>query len=361
MPSFRFLSELDVRRVLTMEDLIEAMADALARFSAGTVTQPVRTVVPVTRSPHHQIAQPPTHDLSACPNQSAANIAGPVDPRVAESPDGFFALMPAHIVGSALGAKLVTVFERNADRGLPTHLAIVALLDPDTGALRALLDGRYITEARTAAVSAVSTRWMARQDASVLAIIGSGVQARSHLDALRRVRSFASIRVWSPQRAHRERFVRDHADVAGLVACETAANACRGADVIALVTSSSTPVVEAEWVQPGCHVISVGAYRPTMREMDPALLAAGRLVVDSREGALAESGDVVQGIAEGRFAADHIAGELGDVVAGRVAGRTRPAEITIFKSLGLAVEDVAAADLAWRRAEELGIGAVLEL
>jgi len=346
---FRLLSESDVKAVLTIDDLIETMAAALKRFSKGEVTQPVRTVI---------------------------SVGGD---------DAFCGLMPAYVPSESLGAKVVTVFGRNATRGLPSHLASVLLLDHETGALRALLDGRFITESRTAAVSAVSSRLLARAGVASLAIIGTGVQARSHLDALSRVHRLKHVAVWSPNKAHRDRFVaevgtdpgrsgdgpgtdpgrtRDGAGAEGrrpvVKAADHAGEAIVGADLIVLVTSSPTPVIESGWVKPGAHVISVGACRPNQREMDPELVARGRLFVDSRAAALVESGDVVLGIQEGRFTADHIVAEIGELVNG-AAGRRSQTDITIFNSLGLAVEDVMAADLAYRRAVEQGIGMELTL
>ena len=346
---FRLLSESDVKAVLTIDDLIETMAAALKRFSKGEVTQPVRTVI---------------------------SVGGD---------DAFCGLMPAYVPSESLGAKVVTVFGRNATRGLPSHLASVLLLDHETGALRALLDGRFITESRTAAVSAVSSRLLAREGVASLAIIGTGVQARSHLDALSRVHRLKHVAVWSPNKAHRDRFVaevgtdpgrsgdgpgtdpgrtRDGAGAEGrrpvVKAADHAGEAIVGADLIVLATSSPTPVIESGWVKPGAHVISVGACRPNQREMDPELVARGRLFVDSRAAALVESGDVVLGIQEGRFTADHIVAEIGELVNG-AAGRRSQTDITIFKSLGLAVEDVMAADLAYRRAVEQGIGMELTL
>jgi ornithine cyclodeaminase len=239
-------------------------------------------------------------------------------------------------------------------------------MDPETGALVALMDGRYITEARTAAVSAVSSRMLARKTAQSLAIIGSGVQARSHLEAFSRVHSLRQVTVWSPQKAHRDQFVAwaasaSHAGNGPRVsAVDHAGEAVVGADVVVLVTSSPVPVLENGWVKPGAHVISVGACRPNQREMDPALVARARLFVDSRAAALVESGDVVLGMQEGRFGADHIVAEIGEL-AGGAAGRRNETEVTIFKSLGLAVEDVTAAELAYRRAVERGIGQELAL
>jgi len=320
---FRLLTEADVRSVLTMEDLIETMTSALQRFSSGRVTQPVRTVIPVKE-------------------------------------DAFLGVMPALAHRpEALGAKLVTVFNGNHARGLDSHLASIVLMDPETGALVALMDGRYITEARTAAVSAVSSRLLARKTAQSLAIIGSGVQARSHLEALARVHDFRHVTVWSPNKSHRDTFAAA-AVAPKITAVDHAGEAVVGADVVVLVTSSPTPVIESGWVKPGAHVISVGACRPNQREMDPALVARARLFVDSRAAALLESGDVVLGIQEGRFGADHIVAELGEL-AGGAAGRRTDAEVTIFKSLGLAVEDVTAADLAYRRAVERSVGRELSL
>ena len=325
---FRLLNEAQVKALLPMSDLIQAMEDALARFSAGDVLQPVRTVL----------------------------LVGPTK--------AYFGVMPAYMPQPArLGAKLVTVFGGNEARGLPSHLATILLLDPDTGALQAILDGRYITEARTAAVSAVSARHLARADASTLAIIGTGVQARSHLEALVEVRALADIHVWSPRAPSRERFVAEMAPHARgrLQATDTAEAAVRDADIVVLVTASPTPVVDEAWVKPGAHVISVGACRPDQREMDPRLVARSRLYVDSRAAALVESGDVVMSIGEGRITDRHIVGEVGEVVLGRVPGRTAADEITVFKSLGMAVEDVVAADLVLRRAIEQGSGVELML
>jgi len=316
-----WLSEEDVRAVLSMADLIDVMESAVTAFSAGRVKQPVRTVI--------------------------------------ETPGGFYGTMPAYMESpAAMGAKLVTVYHDNAHKGLPSHLATIILLDPATGALLATMDGRFITEARTAAVSAVAARYLALPDAHKLAIIGSGVQARSHLEALSLVRKLSDIRCWSPTAAHARKFVGDSRGVP-LRAVESARAAVEGADIIVLVTASPTPVISDAWVKPGACVISVGACRPNQREMDPALVARARVIVDSRAAALQESGDIVMGIQEGRFGEDHIAAELGQVAANPSLGRTAADQIIIFKSLGMAVEDVAAADLAYRRANKMERGAAI--
>lgn len=307
MNSFQILDESAVRFRLNMAELIDVMERALAEFSAGKVRQPVRTVIPFG------------------PDKS------------------FFGVMPTYVPSlPALGAKLVTVVASNAQSGRPTHQAVIVMFDPSTGSVHATVDGRYITKARTAAVSAVSARRLARQDSSVLGILGSGVQARSHLDALRLVKEFREVRAWSPNASRLRRFTSD----TGARAMRSAESVVRGADVVVAVTASHTPVIHNSWVDDGTHVIAVGACVPSERELDPALVARARLIVDSRDAALKEAGDVVMGIAEGRWTAAHVEAELGE---GPVRRNDR--EITIFKSLGLAVEDIFAAHLVLSRME----------
>ncbi len=325
---FRLLTEQHVHALLPMPDLIAAMESALAKFSAREVLQPVRSVLTV----------------------------GPTK--------AYFGLMPAYVPSPAsLGAKLVTVFADNHKRDLPSHLATILLLDPETGALQALMDGRYITEARTAAVSAVATRFLAKAEAATLAIIGSGVQARSHLEAYQLVRQLKQVRIWSPQARSREQFVEDMSGRVSvpIVAAASAEAAVSGADLIVLVTASPTPVIEDAWVSKGAHVVCVGACRPNQQEMPPALVARSRLYVDSKAAAIVESGDIVMNIAAGLFDESHIRGEIGELVLGRIDGRSSADDITVFKSLGMAVEDVVAADLVFRRAAESGAGTELIL
>jgi alanine dehydrogenase len=323
----RLLTEEDVAGLIAMDELIEAMAGALRRFSSGHVTQPVRTVLSIGNG------------------------------------RGFFGLMPAHIHDpAAVGAKLVSVVPGNAALDLPTHLATILLFSADTGALVAMMDGRYLTEVRTAAVSAVSARLLAPKNTAVMAIIGSGVQARSHLEAMEHLFELREVRVWSPTPEHREAFIFDMEPTtkATLVGSTSAEEAVRDADLVVLVTSSAEPVLRSGWVKDGAHVISVGACRPDQREMDPELTRRGRLFVDSRAAAIVESGDVVMAIAEGLFRESHIVGELGEVVLGTVEGRRWPHDVTIFKSLGLAVEDVTAADLVYQRALAQDVGQEIE-
>ena len=322
------LTEADVKALVHMDDFIACMEAALSEFSAHEVTQPLRTVLQVGAQ------------------------------------KSFFGVMPASMPSrGALGTKLVTVYASNLERGLPSHLATIVLLDAETGGLQALVDGRYITEARTAAVSAVSVKHLAKTDAGVLALIGSGVQARSHLEAIDRVRSLSEVRVWSRSSGNRDAFVREmepHTS-ADLHAASSAEEAVRGADIVVLVTAAREPVVRSEWIGAGAHICAVGACRPDQREMDAALVARSRLYVDSREGALAEAGDIVLAIRDGAIDASHIAGELGELVAATSAQRTNDEEVTIFKSLGMAVEDVAAAHLAYERARMKGVGVEFRL
>jgi alanine dehydrogenase len=291
------LDEAAVEKLLRMEEVIPAMERALSDFSSGKVVQPVRTMLPVDE---HQ---------------------------------GFLGLMPAY-TGAALGTKLVAFYPRNTE--VPTHHATILLFKPETGEPLATMDGRLITEVRTAAVSAVATQHLASSDASVLAIIGSGVQAHSHLEALRLVRNFREVRVWSPRRA--AAFAKEH----GVRAATSAEEAVRGADVVVTATTSPTPVLSGGWLAPGTHINAVGAPRPDWRELDDEVLERSRVYVDSREAALKESGDVI--------AAGEIFAEIGEVVSGAKPGRRSAEEITLFKSLGLAVEDVATAELVYLRA-----------
>jgi alanine dehydrogenase len=317
------LREDDVRALLPMTDLIGAMRDALVQYSSGAAQQPLRTVLELGET------------------------------------KSFFGIMPASLTTpAAVGTKLVTVFAANRDIGLPSHLATIALLDPATGQLAALVDGRFITEARTGAVSAVSVDFLAQHDAGTLAILGSGVQARSHLEAVVCVRRLTEVRVWSPDEGRRTAFARE---MTGRVNVRvqpvaSARHAVDGADLIVLATSSATPVVVSDWVPDGAHICAVGACRPTHREMDAALVARARTFVDSRIGAFAEAGDIVLALEEGAIGREHIAGELGEVAAGMVKGRETTSQVTLFKSLGMAVEDVAAAHLAWVRAKMRGLG-----
>src|SRR5205814_10002581 len=276
---------------LRMEDLIPTMADALRDLSAGAVLQALSSVLPVSEY------------------------------------RGFLGVMPA--CGRALGAKLVTFYPEN--KGVHTHHAMILLFRPETGEPLAVMDGRLITEMRTAAVSAVATKLLARADAKVLTILGSGVQARSHLEALRLVREFTEVRVWSPRNAGR--FAREFR----LHAAASPQEAVRGADVIVVATSATTPVLRGEWLAPGVHINAVGATRPNWRELDDEVLRQASIYVESREPALKESGDLI--------AARKDLIEIGEIIAGKQIGRKSDDQSTLLKSVGVAGEDIASAKL----------------
>ena len=324
------LTEGDVARCLTMAELIPLMRATLAAYSSGRARQPVRT------------------NLTIRP-------AG-----------GFYGVMPAHLPSTdgngVFGLKSVSFFPGNERLQLPTHLATILLLDDRTGALAAILDGRLITEMRTAAVSAVSVELLARPDAVRLAILGSGVQARSHLEALALVRPLSSVTVWSRTRAHAERFAREMAGrcAAPVALAASAREAVATADIVVTAMSSSEPVLEGPWVRPGSHLCVVGSSHPRMREVDTDTVLRSRVFVDSRAGAAAEAGDLLIPVDEGRWSLERIVAELGEV-AGGAAGRTAPEQITLFKSLGMAVEDLASAELAVRRARAQGLGREIAL
>jgi ornithine cyclodeaminase/alanine dehydrogenase-like protein (mu-crystallin family) len=292
----RTFSEAEIERVLSYERLIPAMEEALAAFSAGEVIQPVRTMLTV------------------------------------EEGQRFLGVMPV-VTANAMGAKLVSLYPKNAAAGIPTHLATIALFEPDTGQPLAFLDARLITEMRTAAVSAAVTRACITGAARVLTLIGSGVQAHAHLAALRHVAAFDEVRVWSPTAAH----ARDFAARTGARCLELEA-AVRGADVLVVATAAREPVLRGAWVKRGAHVNAIGACRPSWRELDDELMSASTLIVDSREAALSESGDVMLSRAP-------IFAEAGEIIAG--SRRLKGGATTVFKSVGLAVEDLTTARLVY--------------
>jgi thiomorpholine-carboxylate dehydrogenase len=296
-----YLDEDRVRGLLRWDDLIGTMESCLAAFSAGQVIQPVRDMLTI------------------------------------EEGKRYLGIMPA-VAPDAMGLKLVSFYPGNAGTAIPTHLAMILLCRPDTGEPLAVMDGRLITEMRTAAVSAAVTRHLAPAGRRVLALLGSGVQATAHLEALSRVCTFDEVRVWSRAPEHAERFAREH----GAVATD-AESAVRGADLVVTATNSREPILRGAWLKRGAHVNAVGSPRPTWRELDDEAMA-NTLVVDSREAVLKESGDVI-------LSGARIHAEAGEIFAG-----TRPApggETTVFKSVGIAIEDVAAARLVY----DLSLGA----
>ncbi len=308
------LTRPDVEQLLDLDELVSALALAHQELSSGTVSMPLRIA--------------------------------------ATKPDGLLAAMPAYLPSAAgLGCKLVTLFPKNTDR--PTHQAAIVLFDPDTGTPAALLDGTYITEMRTAGAAALAARLLARENARVLAILGTGAQARSHVQMFRRVHEWKEIRI-AGRDAQKARRLAVELD------CTVAASfeeAVRGADVVAAATHATEPVVRAEWVAPGTHVSSVG-YAVPGSELDPELVRAATIVVESRDSSFAPppgGAPELAGVDPATVA------ELGELVAGSRRGRATPVEITLYKSVGIAVQDLAAAALVLAAARERGAGLEIEL
>jgi ornithine cyclodeaminase/alanine dehydrogenase-like protein (mu-crystallin family) len=311
------LSESEVRSLLDMESCISAMEEVLASLARGELYQPLRSI--------------------ASPPGSA----------------GFIGLMPAHRGGPspAYALKEIVVTPDNPSRGLDSHQGAVLLHDGETGQLVAVLNASPVTEIRTAAVSGVATRALARAGAERVAILGAGVQARAHVHAMRAVLDDPEIRIW----ARRAEAAGELAAEVGAVVAPSVDAALFGAEVVCTATSSKEPIVERRWLAPGTHVNAVGAFGPG-RELDTETVAGATLFVDRRESALNEGGDYGLAAAEGSIGPDHIEAELGELLAGMHPGRRSDDELTVFKSYGIAVEDLAAAELVVRRARERGVG-----
>jgi len=319
----------DVLALLPMSECIDAMTDALRTLARGGALLPLRQIVRL--------------------------------------PDGrnAFASMPAALSDpSALGAKVITVFPGNDATPYDSHQGAVLLFDTEHGRLIAILDASTITALRTAAVTAVATRALARPDSHTLALLGAGVQAATHLESISLVRSIEEVRVWSRSGDRAERFAeRSAANGVPIVVSKSAREAVEGADIVCTLTSSREPVLFGEWLAPGTHVNAVGASLATSRELDSAAVAKARLYVDRRESTLNEGGDFLVPKREGLIGDDHIVGEIGELLLDppRVQGRRSPEELTLFKSLGLAIEDVAAARRIYDRAVATGAGSWVDL
>jgi ornithine cyclodeaminase/alanine dehydrogenase-like protein (mu-crystallin family) len=328
------LSGADVRALLAPGDTAHAMRAALTALARGEVDQPLRTMFKPER---------------------AAGLMG---------------LMPAHLSGRdpAFAVKAICVLPGNPARGLDSHQGVVLLSSAETGEPLALLNASAVTEIRTAAVSAVATAVLARADATELAIIGTGVQARAHLLAISAARPLTAVRVAGRDAARAERFAADvirparPSGLAGLpvTACSSAEAAVAGAGIVVTATSSAEPVLRRGWLASGTHINAVGACLPRHRELDAQTVAAAGFFADSRESVRGESGDFLLALAEGAIGPGHIRAELGEILIGAAPGRADDDEITVFESLGVAVEDLAAAALAYRKAAESGAGAWLE-
>src|SRR5436190_12851185 len=312
------LDEEDVQRLLPMHECIDVMQRAFIALARGEVEQPLRTIF-----------RPP-------------------------QVKGAMALMPAFRGGESplFGLKAICVFPGNAAIGKDAHQGAVILFDGKTGELRAIANASAITAIRTAAVSGLATKALANPDASTLAIIGAGVQARAHLDAIACVRQLKDVRIAAHRKESAERFaqeMRSHVDCE-IRAVASAEEAVHDADIIVTATTSREPVLRRDWLKPGVHINAVGTFSPKARELDTATMASCALFVDRRESAFNEAGDYLIAASEGAIGTDSILAELGEVLVGKHPGRTTPDEITVFKSLGLAMEDLAAADYCYQNA-----------
>ena len=325
------LSRSEVERLLDLDALVEALAAAMAELSAGAASMPARTGA------------------------------------IVEERDGVLGVMPAYLPGAgALTTKLVSLFPRNAGTSLPTHQAVIAAFDATSGQPLALMDGTYITAARTAAGSALATRLLARPDSAVMAVLGTGVQARAHAAAVPRMLSLREIRVAGRDPEKAAALAREISDQLGVAASGAAsyAEALDGADVVCATTHSLDPVVRREWLSPGVHVNSVG-HQAEGGEVDAATVADAVVVVESRASALAPypagAGDLVGPIRDGVIDEEHIHAEIGELVSGTRPGRTSSDQITLYKSVGVAVQDAAAAALVLSAARSAGAGVEVDL
>jgi ornithine cyclodeaminase/alanine dehydrogenase-like protein (mu-crystallin family) len=321
------VSQREVPELLPMEECIDVMAEALAALTRGDAVMPLRGMAPL-------------------PDRA-----------------GVLAWMPSLLpAAGAMGIKVISVFP-NEGTELESHQGAVLLFEAERGRLLAIVDASEVTAIRTAAVSGLATRLLAREDADDLAILGSGTQARTHLEAMRVARDIRRVRVWSRNHEHAEIFAEDESRRHGISVevSATARDAVEGAGVICTTTSATEPVLRGRWLSPGAHVNAVGFSGPTGRELDTEAVLGARLFADSRESILNEAGDFLIPRSEGVVGDQHVAGELGEVLLGKVEGRTSPEEITVFESLGLAVEDLAAVSHIYGRAQETGKGTRVEL
>jgi ornithine cyclodeaminase len=325
------LSADDVRKALPMPQAIVAMREAFAALSSGKADVPMRTVL-------------------SLPDHAATTL-----------------VMPASVAGAggeALAVKVVSLFPRNRQRGLALIQAAVVLLDGATGRPLALLEGASLTAIRTGAASGLATELLARPESRVVAILGSGVQARTQLEAVSCVRRIEFVRVFSPHSAHAEAFaaeVRSRGAMPRDVRrSDTASQAVSGADIVCAATTSAVPVFADEDISPGAHINAIGSFRPDAAEVPAATVARATVVVDQRQAALEEAGDIIQPLRQGWISAGHIRAELGELVLGRVRGRTLEDEVTLFKSVGNAAQDAVAARVAFAEAEKLGLGTRVE-
>jgi ornithine cyclodeaminase len=323
------LTAADVVKALPMAEAIEGLKAAFAQLSTGRATMPLRSRIDVPQM-------------------------------------GSSLVMPAYLEeNAALAVKVVSVFPRNVERNLPVVSALVMVLDATSGLPVALMEGGALTAIRTGAGSGAATDLLARQDAQRAAIIGTGVQARTQLEAVCKARSIREVRIFSPDRPQAERFAAEMAGKgpipAAITLSDDANSAVRGADVVCTATTSSTPVFDGRLIRPGTHINGVGSFTPQMQEVDLVTVQRSRIVVDSRAAVLAEAGDLIIPLEEGDITEAHIHAELGEIVAGQRPGRESQDQITFYKSVGVAVQDAAAAAIVMKNALDLGLGTSISL
>jgi ornithine cyclodeaminase len=322
-----FVNEAGVNELLPMSSCVALMRETLATLSRGDVVMPLRSKVWL-------------------PDQS-----------------GILGLMPGYLGSpAAFGLKVITFLPRNHGTAYESHQGVVMLFGVEHGEPLAVMDASAITAIRTAAASGAATEALAREDAGDLAILGSGTQARTHLEAMRVVRKVRRVRVWSRSRANAEAFARNQAEANGppIEVCATAEDAVRGADLICTTTAAKEPVLEGAWLAPGAHVNAAGACFRNSRELDTAAMKRARVFTDSRESCMNEAGDFLIARDEGAFGDDHLRGEIGEVFLGRMPGRASDDDVTVYESLGVAVEDLASAQAILERARARGKGQWLE-
>jgi alanine dehydrogenase len=326
--AFVALSAPEIERLLPMGACIDVMARALADLERGELSQPLRSVFMLPGA------------------------------------EGAMAWMPAHRAGrqAVFGMKVLCVMAGNPARGLDSHQGQVLLADGVTGQLRALLDASAVTAIRTAAVSALATRLLARTNARVLAIVGTGVQARKHLESIPLVRPIARVRIAGRTPEHAYKFASEAATrfAFPVEAAENVQAAVRDADIVVTATNSATPVLAREWLAPGVHVNAIGASRPTDHELDVETITDACLFTDRRESLEHEAGEYRLAVGQGRITASHVRGELGELLTGKRQGRTSDDQLTLFRSLGLGAEDLAAAEYVLEKAKERGLGTTVD-
>lgn len=322
------LSEKEVQSLAKVEELIPILERAHIQYSTGKAVMPVRLVVPL--------------------------------PQI----EGRITSMPGYLnEDKALGMKVVTFFPNNLKQNLPQILATVMLFSAETGKMIAAMDGNYITAIRTACVSAMATKALANPETRVLGVLGAGVQARAHIRALAQIREISEIKVYdifaASARQLQETLQREMSVKINVV--QSPREAVLGADLLVTVTTAKEPIVKADWLKPGMHINAVGSHRPDLREIDGATLAAAKIVVDSREAIMAECGDILLAIQEKAITANSVHAEIGEVLAGKKPGRTSSDEITLYKAVGIAIQDVATAHLVYRKALERKVGTNIEV